>query len=247
MRKRVPSFSIKSPHEHDEKGTKNYNWLPDFVYGGIDGAVTTFAVVAGVEGAALSSGIILILGFANLLADGFSMATGKYLSDKAEKEHYEKIRNLEFQHLKERRDIEIQEIRDILSNYGFKGKDLDRATEIIISNPEGWVDLMMKNEFNMIYEKINPIKGAIATFTSFILIGLIPLMTYIFKPLLNLNEQKTFIITSISTIFALFIVGAVKSRFSIKHWAISGLEIASLGGIAALIAYSVGVTLKGLA
>ncbi len=63
---------------------KNYNWLPDFVYGSTDGIITTFAVVSAVEGGGLAPKIILIMGFANLLADGFSMATSKYLSDKAE-------------------------------------------------------------------------------------------------------------------------------------------------------------------
>ena len=66
---------------------KKYRWVPDFVYGGIDGSVTTFAVVAGVKGADLSISIILILGFANLLADGFAMAVGKYSSDKATLQH----------------------------------------------------------------------------------------------------------------------------------------------------------------
>lgn len=66
---------------------KKYRWLPDFVYGGIDGSVTTFAVVAGVKGADLSVAIILILGFANLFADGFAMAVGKYSSDKATLQH----------------------------------------------------------------------------------------------------------------------------------------------------------------
>ncbi len=63
---------------------RSYNWLPDFVYGSIDGIITTFAVVSAVEGGSLPASIILIMGFANLFADGFSMAAGKYLSDKAE-------------------------------------------------------------------------------------------------------------------------------------------------------------------
>jgi vacuolar iron transporter family protein len=61
-------------------------YLSEFVYGGIDGAVTTFAIVAGVIGASLSSVIVLILGFANLFADGFSMATSNYLSAKSQSE-----------------------------------------------------------------------------------------------------------------------------------------------------------------
>jgi VIT1/CCC1 family predicted Fe2+/Mn2+ transporter len=69
--------------------------IEDFVYGAIDGSVTTFAVVAGVVGAALSPSIILILGFANLFADGFSMAIGNYLGTKSQKEYIEKERKRE--------------------------------------------------------------------------------------------------------------------------------------------------------
>lgn len=66
--------------------SKIENNLREFVYGGMDGAVTTFAVVTGAAGANLSSQIILILGFANVLADGFSMAVGSYLSEKSDQE-----------------------------------------------------------------------------------------------------------------------------------------------------------------
>jgi len=60
-----------------------FPYLREFVYGGIDGCVTTFAVVAGATGAGLNTGIIIILGFANLIADGFSMSVGNYLSVKS--------------------------------------------------------------------------------------------------------------------------------------------------------------------
>jgi len=223
-----------------------YNWLPDFVYGGIDGAVTTFAVVAGVEGASLSVGIILILGFANLFADGFSMSVGKYLSDKTQKEQFEKIKEIEFRHLKEKPEHERQEVEEIMALYGFKGKDLKRATDIITSDPEGWVDIMMRREFNMTEENIDPIKGGIATFIAFVLVGFIPLIAYVLKSPLNLSESQTFLATCISTISALFIVGAIKSRFALKNWIISGLEMALMGGAAAGIAYFIGVFLKTL-
>ena len=78
-------------------------YLPEFVYGGIDGVITTFAVVAGAIGANLSSSIILILGFANLFADGFSMATSNYLSTRSQVELHkghkdEKLFNTEAKH-----------------------------------------------------------------------------------------------------------------------------------------------------
>lgn len=224
-----------------------YNWLPDFVYGGIDGAVTTFAVVAGVEGASLSVPIILILGFANLFADGFSMATGKYLSDKTNKENFEKIRNIEYRHLVEKTHYEREEVREIMAQYGFKGKDLDRATEIITSNPDAWVDLMMRNEFNLTLENVEPFKGGMVTITSFVVVGFIPLIAYTFKPLLHLSDDNAFIATAIGTIFALFLVGTIKSRFTERSWFISGAEAALIGGFAATIAYLVGFLLRGLA
>ena len=64
------------------KHTKKY--LPELVYGGIDGSVTTFAIVAGVVGASLSSQIILVIGLASLVADGFSMGVSNYFSQKSE-------------------------------------------------------------------------------------------------------------------------------------------------------------------
>lgn len=239
---------ITSKEDHPDMSQQNnyYNWLPDFVYGGIDGAVTTFAVVAGVTGANLSVPVILILGFANLFADGFSMATSKYLSDKASLETFEKIRQIEFRHLKEKPDHERQEVVEILQKYGLKGDALEKATAQITANPAAWVDLMMRNEFNMTQENVSPIKGSIATFIAFILIGFIPLVGYTFQAFLPMGQANIFWATCVFTLLALFIVGAVKSRFSMRSWFISGLETVFFGGIAASLAYLVGYLLKGL-
>lgn len=235
--KEHPKVKIGEKPEH-------YNWLPDFVYGGIDGAVTTFAVVAGVQGAALATPLILILGFANLFADGFSMSVGKYLSDKSHREQYERIREIEFRHLKEKPHHEKKEVEEILALYGFKGKDLTRATEIVTSDPEGWVDIMMRREFNMTHENTDPLKGAATTFLSFVLIGFIPLFSYLLKPLTSLSNNHTFVLTSFLTLAALFFVGTVKSRFSAKSWIYSGLQTSIIGGAAASIAYFTGYFLK---
>ena len=223
-----------------------HKYLPEFVYGGIDGSVTTFAVVSGVMGASLSPAIVLILGFANLFADGFSMAVGKYSSDKADLEQYERVRQVEFKHLESKRQHEIDEVREIMEGYGFKGKDLERAVEVITSNPDVWVDLMMRNEFNMTMENVSPFKGAAATFISFLLVGFIPLTAYTFSPFFDLSADAMFLMTSILTLLALFIVGAVKSKFSMRNWFLSGMETLLIGGFAAGIAYLVGYLLRGL-
>lgn len=232
------------PREHNL--VQGYNWIADFVYGGIDGAVTTFAVVAGVEGASLSVPVILILGFANLFGDGFSMSVGKYLSDKANLDQYEKIRQIEFRHLKEKTEHEKGEVREIMAGYGFKGKHLESAVGVITSNPEGWVDLMMRNEFSLTSENVSPVKGAVSTFLSFILVGFVPLIGYTFQPFFNFSGRQMFFVTAAVTLFALFLVGAVKSKFSMRHWLVCGLETAFVGGIAATIAYFVGYFIKGI-
>ena len=99
-----------------------YNWLPDFVYAGIDGAVTTFAAVAGVVGAELSISIILIIGFANLFADGFSMAVGKYLSDTAELERIQHLRHLQESAILEKPKASKKALVYVLQKFGF-GRD----------------------------------------------------------------------------------------------------------------------------
>jgi VIT1/CCC1 family predicted Fe2+/Mn2+ transporter len=66
-----------------DAGTATRHYLPDLVYGANDGIITTFAVVSGVVGASLSTRVILILGFANLVADGISMGASNYLSSRS--------------------------------------------------------------------------------------------------------------------------------------------------------------------
>lgn len=222
------------------KKTK-YNWLPDFVYGGIDGAVTTFAVVAGVVGAHLSTPVILIMGFANLFGDGFSMATGKYLSDKAELDRINQIKLSEELSILEKPHEERGEIRDILRSFGFKGNDLLRAEKVITSKPKIWVKLMLTHEFNVIEENINPVKGATATFIAFTIIGLIPMIAYALQPFFGWNnEHFLFWATTAATLGALFMVGTVKSRFSDRNWFVTGMETAMIGGTAASIAFFTG-------
>ncbi len=228
----------------DHGDPKAYSWVSDFVYGGIDGTVTTFAVVAGVEGASLALPIILILGFANLFADGFSMAVGKYSSDRADLERYEKIKNVEMSHIKKHPECEKKEVRKIMGEYGFDGKDLSRATEIVTSSPKTWVDIMMRNEFHLTKENIHPLKGAFITFFSFVVMGFIPLIVYILNSVFHFLEDYLFFLSSLATLIALFIIGSVRARFTLRNWVFSGLEVAFVGGCAAAIAYFVGFFLK---
>jgi vacuolar iron transporter family protein len=106
-----------------------YSYLRDWVYGGIDGTVTTFAVVSGVAGSRLSAFIVLVLGFVNLIADGFSMAASNFLGTRAEQEEYLRKREIEESHIANYPQGEKQEIRQILQNEGFSDPSLTQLTD----------------------------------------------------------------------------------------------------------------------
>ena len=122
------------------------NHLRDFIYGGIDGAVTTFAVVAGVAGAGLSATVVIILGVANLIADGFSMAVSNFAATRSEMQQRALARAEEERQILELPEGEREEIRQIFSLKGFSGENLDRVVEVITDNPRVWVDTMMLEE-----------------------------------------------------------------------------------------------------
>ncbi|MGB7843302.1 MAG: VIT1/CCC1 transporter family protein, partial [Salinimicrobium sp.] len=109
----------------------NKDYIAEFVYGGIDGAITTFAVVAGAEGASLGISVVVILGIANLIADGFSMSVGNFFSTKAERDSFEKHRQIEYWEIENLRDKEVQEIREIYESKGFEGELLEKVVEVI--------------------------------------------------------------------------------------------------------------------
>ena len=123
--------------------------IENFVFGAIDGTVTTFAVVAGAIGASLSPSVVLILGFANLLADGFSMSIGNYLATKTRHEYLAKERKREEWEIENMVEQEKQEIRDIYARKGFKDELLEDVVGVITKKQNVWVDMMMREELGL--------------------------------------------------------------------------------------------------
>jgi VIT1/CCC1 family predicted Fe2+/Mn2+ transporter len=220
-------------------------YLSEFVYGGIDGAVTTFAVVAGAVGANLDPVIIIILGFANLFADGFSMSVGAYLSSKSERENYIKHRNIEAWEVDNLPEKEREEIEIIYQAKGFRGPLLQQVVEVIVSDRERWIDEMMKDELNMMEETKSPFKVGAATLVSFILVGFIPLTVYVWDYFYE-APFDTFLWTSILTGIAFIVIGVLKSWVNRTGLWRSVAETLALGFIAALVAYYIGDLLETL-
>jgi VIT1/CCC1 family predicted Fe2+/Mn2+ transporter len=220
--------------------------LRDFVYGAIDGTVTTFAVVAGVAGAQLRAEIVIVLGMANLIADGFSMAVGNFLATRAESQQRDRDRRLEFHAVAHTPEDERDEIRQIFAAKGFKGQELERVVNVITSDDERWVDTMMTEELGYAPRPPDPLVAAATTFGAFVLIGSLPLVMFVVDALSSRGVSNPFIWSSVLTGGAFFVVGALKSRFVDQRWWVSGLETLLLGGAAATIAFGIGMGLRGL-
>ena len=219
----------------------------DFIYGSIDGAVTTFAIVAGVMGASLPSSIILILGFANLFADGFSMAVSNHQASKARNEFMQMKRKQEEWEIDNLEEQETNEIRDIYREKGFKDELLEDVVRTITSKKKVWIDTMMKEELGLIEDEKKPIHSSVSTFVGFNVVGLIPLIPFMVFMIIGieLNDQA-FVYSIVGVCTAFFLVGMIKGKIVKKSMIRSGINTLIIGGIAAAVAYLVGYGLNVL-
>lgn len=242
----IESHSPESIQKRLNDNTADGVYLKDFIYGAIDGTVTTFAVVSGVAGAGLPSGVVIILGMANLIADGFSMAISNFMGARAEKQMRDKARRIEYRHIEIFPEGEKEEIRQIFASKGFKNQALDSAVSTITSDKQRWVETMLHEELGLPDNPSKPWKAALTTFIAFVLVGLAPLGAFLLNWIFPDTLAHPFIWSSSLTSAAFFAVGAAKSRYVIQSWWSCGLEILAMGGAAAALSYWVGWALKGL-
>lgn len=215
-------------------------YLGEFVYGSIDGSVTTFAVVAGSAGAQLDTKVVIILGVANLLADGFSMSVGSYLSNKSMVENYHKHRKIEAAEVERHPEEETDEIRQIYRAKGFEGEILEQIVATITADKDRWIEVMMREELEMQLDNKPPLLSALVTFGAFVLVGLIPLLAYLLLYFGNVPLQAPFWVASWLTAGTFVIIGYLKSFINQRNPWKGILETLLLGGCAAGLSYWVG-------
>lgn len=234
-------------HEHTAEAIRirlaqgpRLSYLRDWIYGGIDGSVTTFAVVTGVVGADLAATIIVILGVANLLGDGFSMAASNYLGTRTERQEVDALHAQELRHILEDPEGEREEVRQLFAAKGFAGDDLQRAVDVVTSDRERWIRFMLSEEYGLPQEIRSATRAAFSTFSAFLVCGLIPLLPFV------AGVPHPVAISVIVTLLVFFAVGSARSRWLTMSWWRAGSETLLVGSIAAALAYAAGIFIAHL-
>lgn len=235
----------KLEHEHTPEAIRerlsegpDISYLREWVYGAVDGVVTTFAIIAGVTGASLSPVIVVILGLANLIGDGFSMAASAYSSARTDEDIYKRLRTIEQRHIISDPAGEAEEIRQIYAKKGFEGKDLENVVTVITGDRKTWIDVMMQEEYGVGRALKPPLKIGVHTFAAFVACGAVPLLPFV------LGLPQAFGWATGLAALTFFAIGSFKSHWAVQSWWRQGLETLAIGMTAAGLAYLIGYGLR---
>lgn len=241
------SFSLEHHLKEKHAVTPFSQYLREIVYGGTDGIVTTFAVVAGFAGAqsqdvaVIPVLTVLVFGFANLFADGVSMSLGGFLATSSDHDKYRSEQKKELYEITHHPEDERMETIEILEQKGFTKKQAQEITTLYESNPSYWLNFMMSEELTMANpEGEKPVLMSVATFISFVTFGFLPLIPYVIMK----GSPVVFSISIVTTGIALFLLGILRYAVTRQSLLRAVFESVLLGGMAATVAYVVGRAIK---
>jgi len=232
----------KSEDWHQSEG----GFLKPIIFGGLDGILTSFAIVAGAAGGGLSPTVVLILGFSNIFADAMSMGVGEFLSSKATNEWILSERRREEWEMENYPEGEIREMIEIYMKRGMSKEDATSVIETMAKYKDFFVDTMMQQELELQVPEEDHIQESmregLIMFLSFSGFGAMPLLGYVIIPVLlpDMDESHLFTAACLVTGLVLFFLGSVKSKFTNSHWSWSGMETLMLGGACATVAFTIG-------
>ena len=214
--------------------------LSDIILGGQDGLVNVLGVILGVAAATSDPHIVVVAGLAATFAESVSMGAVAYTSTLADADFYESEREREFRHIQASPQMERDEIREIYEHKGFEGELLERIVDTITANKDVWVAVMMAEEHQLQpVDRSKALKAAFVVGFAAVIGSLIPLAPFAFLPV-----GTSMLVSVLITALVLFGVGAYKARITVgKPWK-SGLEMAVIGTVSALVGYAVGALLK---
>eukprot|EP00035_Acanthoeca_spectabilis_P020688 m.434173 g.434173 ORF g.434173 m.434173 type:complete len:310 (+) comp17670_c0_seq1:189-1118(+) len=229
--------------EHDSFG----EYVKVMVFGGLDGIITTFAVVASIAGADLKIEVVLVLGFSNLFADGVSMAFGEYISGDAEQKYVSMEHQRETWELENDPEGEMKEMVDLYVEKGFKQEDAENVVKTMAKYGDYFVNHMMTEELGLLPPEPaaqvfrDLLSKSAVMFFAFLIFGLVPLLSYIcFSTIDGIKSETLFGISCGLTATALFGLGCYSSKFSKYPWYRQGAFVMINGATAAAVAYLVG-------
>ena len=223
-------------HHHHEEHLESSDLLRDIVIGMSDGLTVPFALAAGLSGAVVSSGIIVIAGIAEICAGSIAMGLGGYLAGKTEQDHYNSELKREYDEVERVPEMEKQEVRDFFKQIGLSEEVQQKASEEIAKDKKQWVDFMMKYELGL--DEPHPkraAKSALNIGLSYIVGGIIPLSPYFF---IN-NSTEALKISVIATLICLFVFGYFKSKMTGVNAFRGAVKVTLIGAVAAAAAFGI--------
>jgi VIT1/CCC1 family predicted Fe2+/Mn2+ transporter len=227
-------------HAKIDPHRKAASGISDIILGGQDGLVNVLGVILGVAAATHDARIVLVAGLAATFAESVSMGAVAFTSTIADADYYDSEKERELRHIEQAPRLERNEIHQIYSKKGFGGELLERIVDTITANPEVWVALMMSEEHQLTpIDRRQAWKVAFVVGISAIVGSLIPLAPFAFLPV-GVSMWVSVIITAL----VLFAAGVFKARVTVGYPARSGLELAVIGTVSALVGYAVGALLK---
>jgi len=226
-------------HKHSDPH-RRASWISDVILGGQDGLVNVLGVILGIAAATQDSYLVLVAGLAATFAESVSMAAVAYTSTVADADFYESEREREFRHIQEVPKLEVNEVRQIYADKGFKGEMLDRIVETITANKDVWVAVMMAEEHGLSpIDRRHALRSGLVVGVAAIVGSLIPLLPFVFLPV-----APSMVASVLLAAVVLFVFGSYKARATVGNPGKSGLELALIGTVSALVGYVVGSLLK---
>jgi VIT1/CCC1 family predicted Fe2+/Mn2+ transporter len=221
-----------SPHE-----TRGASIVRPVVFGATDGLVCNLSLIMGVAGAASEDPhSIIIAGVAGLLAGGFSMAVGEYVSVRSQRELLDYQIELQRHQLDHTPAQERDILRGIYHAKGLSWAESDLIVRRIMENPERAIDTFVREEIGLSAETMgSPVAAGLGSLCAFALGAFVPLL-----PFLILHGGATFVASIVSSGVALFAIGLAVSRLTHRHAIWTGVRQVGLGGLAAAVTFGVG-------
>ncbi|HUI24028.1 MAG TPA: VIT1/CCC1 transporter family protein [Nitrososphaerales archaeon] len=223
--------------KHTEKH-KSGSSLSNFILGSQDGLVNVLGILLGLSAATSNLTLIFVAAFAALGAESVSMGAVAYTSTLAKRKQYLKAIEQEKDEIKEVPRLERDEVRQVFWNWGYTGKSLERATDVIVNNPKAWLAFMMSYELNLEpVERSEPRRSFLIVLGSTVVGSFIPLIPYL---LLGGNVLASSLCSVSLSGAVLFLIGYYEARTTVGSLWKSGLQMAAIGLGAGLAGFLIG-------